>query len=128
VLDELIPKVSSLTLISGVNNKLQNQQARVNLIPPRGQYHWLEYQIHANIDDKLIARCTKIDRQHKAKEHAPRGPENAFLDHDVIDIRLDDVSYQFPENTSHASLERGARVLELEGHCLVVVRAKKSNE
>jgi hypothetical protein len=36
VLDELIPKVSSLTLISCVNNKLQNRHARVNLIPPGG--------------------------------------------------------------------------------------------
>jgi hypothetical protein len=34
VLDELIMKVSSLTLVSYVNNKLQNQNARVNLIPP----------------------------------------------------------------------------------------------
>jgi hypothetical protein len=36
VLDELIPKVSSLTLISCVNNKLQNRHVRVNLIPPGG--------------------------------------------------------------------------------------------
>jgi hypothetical protein len=34
VLDELILKVSSLTLFSYVNNKLQNRHARVNLIPP----------------------------------------------------------------------------------------------
>jgi hypothetical protein len=33
VFDELIPKVSSLTLFSCVNNKLQNRHARVNLIP-----------------------------------------------------------------------------------------------
>jgi hypothetical protein len=32
VLDELIPKVSSLTLISCVNNKLQNRHASVNLL------------------------------------------------------------------------------------------------
>ena len=36
VLDELIPNVSSLTLISCVNNKLQNRHAGVNLIPPGG--------------------------------------------------------------------------------------------
>jgi hypothetical protein len=36
VLDELIPKVSFLTLISCVNNKLQNRYAGVNLIPPGG--------------------------------------------------------------------------------------------
>jgi hypothetical protein len=36
VLDEHIPKVSSLTLISCVNNKLQNWHARVNLIPQGG--------------------------------------------------------------------------------------------
>jgi hypothetical protein len=33
VLGELIPKVSSLTLVSYINNKLQNRHARVNLIP-----------------------------------------------------------------------------------------------
>jgi hypothetical protein len=32
VLDELIPKVSSLTLISCINNKLQNRHASVNLL------------------------------------------------------------------------------------------------
>jgi hypothetical protein len=32
VLDELIPKVSSLTLISCVNNKLQNWHASANLL------------------------------------------------------------------------------------------------
>jgi hypothetical protein len=32
VLDELIPKVSSLALISCVNNKLQNRHASVNLL------------------------------------------------------------------------------------------------
>jgi hypothetical protein len=36
LLDELIPKVSSITLIYCVNKKLQNRHARVNLIPPRG--------------------------------------------------------------------------------------------
>jgi hypothetical protein len=35
VLGELIPKVSSLTLISYVNNKLQNRHASVNLL-----HHW----------------------------------------------------------------------------------------
>jgi hypothetical protein len=37
--DELISKVSSWTLFSCVNNKLQNRHARVNLIPPGGSYH-----------------------------------------------------------------------------------------
>jgi hypothetical protein len=36
VLGELIPKVSSLTLISCVNNKLQNRHASVNLLYTRG--------------------------------------------------------------------------------------------
>jgi glycine cleavage system protein P-like pyridoxal-binding family len=33
VLDELIPKISSLTLVAYVYNKLQDRHARVNLIP-----------------------------------------------------------------------------------------------
>jgi hypothetical protein len=38
VLDELIPKVSSLTLISCVNNKLQNRHASVNLLEQLQQF------------------------------------------------------------------------------------------
>jgi hypothetical protein len=50
------------------------------------------------------------------------------LDHDVVDVRLDDASYQFPENMSHASLECGTRILEPEGHCLVEVCAELNDE
>jgi hypothetical protein len=37
------------------------------------------------------------------------------FDHNVIDICRDNASYQFPENMSYASLERGARVLSPKG-------------
>jgi hypothetical protein len=43
------------------------------------------------------------------------------LDHDVIDVRLDDSSYEIYKDTSHALLECGAHVFELEGHRLVAI-------
>jgi hypothetical protein len=43
-------------------------------------------------------------------------PYLLLFDDDVVDVRLDDASYQLPKDTSHASLESGAYVLEPEGH------------
>jgi predicted nucleic acid-binding Zn ribbon protein len=50
------------------------------------------------------------------------------LDHDVIDVRLDDASYKLFEDTSHASLKHGARVFEPKRHCLVAVSAERNDE
>jgi hypothetical protein len=55
-------------------------------------------------------------------------PSLLRLDHDVVNACFDDASYQLPEDTSHASLERSARVLEPEGHCLVTIHAEWSDE
>jgi hypothetical protein len=43
-------------------------------------------------------------------------------------LRFYDVSYRLLEDTSHASLESSARILEPEGHRLVVVRTERSDE
>jgi hypothetical protein len=49
-------------------------------------------------------------------------------DDDVVDLCLNDASYQLPEDTSQASLEGSAYILEPEGHCLVIVHAERSDE
>jgi hypothetical protein len=50
------------------------------------------------------------------------------LDDDVVDVCFYDAFYQLLEDTSHATLESGACVLEPEGHRLVAVRTKRSDE
>jgi hypothetical protein len=46
----------------------------------------------------------------------------------VVDVRLDDASYEFLKDASHTSLERGARFFEPERHRLVAVSAEWSDE
>jgi hypothetical protein len=50
------------------------------------------------------------------------------LDNDIVDVRLNDATYQLPEYTSHASLEGSACILKTEGHCFVTVRAEWRDE
>jgi hypothetical protein len=50
------------------------------------------------------------------------------LDYDVVDVRLDDAPYKFPENSLHATLKHGARILEPKGHRLLATHAERSNK
>jgi hypothetical protein len=50
------------------------------------------------------------------------------LDHDIINIHLDDSTYEISEDVLHASLERGTCVFEPEGHRFEAVSTERSDE